>query len=759
MRAYFRVFVAVSVGIGVVGCGGGGGGESAGAGAGADAGAGAGAGADASADAGAGADASADAGADAAVDSSVDATLDGAAGDGGGCPEGTACTVAGVAGVCSAGACAQCDTEPATGAGSSSGPDTACTGAYGGPTAPYVCTFGVCLAGNCNTNADCAETPDTTCGFSIPHVCGGCSNDSECYAGTVCNTMPGDPLQGVCVAATVGCAAGADAGADGGSDGGVTNVACSVNVSDVCCGGSCVAGDCCLPAASGDAVCGSSSSCVAEMPGQTTGGGLCTSCQPVIGAPEYYVDPVHGSDALGTGNNAAAGDSSASAAQCAFRTITRALEVIGASPPAGTVINVVNDVGGTLVVPYGVDAGTPGAESFPIVLPSNVTLTNSGGAVTIEVPAADGKKGLTTGFVFTGSACGIAGSASAALTVDGQNGTASSGVAVQASSSFLSNVAITSFAADGIDVSNHGLNGSALAIGAGVQSTGNGKAGIAITGSSSVAITGGASSPVAVSGNGTSGIAVSGAASLTIDGSPGATPPTTSTVVLASNQTAGISIATSTGAAQSVLKGVVCTASTSGDGLDIAPGSYVKVRGGWFLGNSSGNGIAIQNPKGASGSSIASIDLGTAGDPGDNTLQAPTGGAVNKGAGICLSIAADADQVLAAEGNVFGGTTSAIDCAGPGEFVLHVANGLGCVGNADVGGSIGAFPVGGAGADASASAGADASADADAGASADAGAGADASASADAGASADASAGADASVANVVDVGAAHCTY
>ena len=47
--------------------------------------------------------------------------------------------------------------------------------------------------------------------------------------------------------------------------------------------------------------------------GETAGGGICTSCLPVTGAPIYYVDPVYGNDATGTGNNAGGGDSSASA--------------------------------------------------------------------------------------------------------------------------------------------------------------------------------------------------------------------------------------------------------------------------------------------------------------------------------------------------------------------------------------------------------------------------------------------------------------
>jgi hypothetical protein len=163
----------------------------------------------------------------------------------------------------------------------------------------------------------------------------------------------------------------------------------------------------------------------------------------------------------------------------------------------------------------------------------------------------------------------------------------------------------------------------------------------------------------------------------------------------------------------------------------------VKVRGGWFLGNSSGDGIAIQNPKGASGTSVATIDLGTNADPGDNTLQAPTGGVINKGAGICLDIAANADQQLAASGNVFGGTTTPIDCAATGTYVLHVATGLGCTGHVDVGGNIGAFPE---------SAGADS------------GAGADASADANADAGADASADSGVDLANTINVGAA-CSY
>jgi hypothetical protein len=632
------------------------------------------------ADTGLASDASSSSDADAGASSSSgggDAGSD--AGDGAvSIADGTPCVVSGANGYYLGQVCINCDSG-----GSSVGPDTNCTNDYGGGTVPYVCATGSCIPGNCNADTDCTTAPNVKCGFSMPNVCGGCTEDSQC-SGQVCDTTASDTNYGKCVAATGGCAVAA------------TDSPCPLNTSDVCCAGSCYTGNCCTAVAT---YCNGVTAGTACKAAAGAISGVCSLCTAVTGSsPVYYVDPVHGSDSGGTGDNTGN-------LACAFRSITRALQVIGASPSLNTTINVVNSAvgGGVLTVPF------PGgvAESFPIILPTNVTLETSTtvagtNGITIEVPAAaTGKQ--TAGIVLSGSPSGINGGALAPLTIDGKTKTATYGVVVDSTSATLSNVTIANFAGDGIAVNNSGNAASMLTINAGttgVQSNNNGQDGLGIAGASSVTINAGAASAaIAFNNNLHHGILLTGTAGITITGgSIGATPPSSGNIILSGNAQAGIWIQ-STPSAQSLLSGVVCTASTNGNGLRIIPGANVKVRNSWFLGNSSGSGIDIENARGSAGTSIANINLGTDGDYGDNVVQAPSGGSVNLNSGICLLIAAGADVQLNAQGNIFGGTsTTAVNCGVTGTNVLRVANALTCTGHSDVGGTIIHFPTdGGAG--------------------------------------------------------------
>jgi Cys-rich repeat protein len=615
--------------------------------------------------------ASTDSGGDSAAnggDASSDGSMSSDAADGAtsACPDATACSNSGANGVCSGGVCVACDSG-----NTSAGQDTSCTTAYGGGTTPYVCSAGSCIPGNCNSSTDCTSTPTTpTCGFSTPNVCGGCTEDSQCASGNICDTKTGDALLGTCVAATSGCATNS-----------TNDVQCTLNSGDECCAGSCVAGNCCV--SGGTSPCGASTTCKAETSGAA--GGICTACAAVTGtSPVYYVDPVNGSDTTGTGNNTAANS-------CAFQTITRALQVIGTAT-TGTTINVVNKAGSGTVTVQGVATGTAaaGQEKFPIVLPSNVMLTTSGGAVVIEVPAAP-THASTTGILLVGNPSAVAGGSNAALTIDGQSKAATSGILVESAGATLSSLTVQNFSADGISVNDVKGTPSALAINAGVQSNGNGAEGLSVQGTSTASISS-TTTPIDFNGNGAHGIHVSGTAAITVTGSVGASPPSTSTVVTSGNAAAGIWIQQTAGAtAKNTLTGVVCTTSTQGNGLRIVPGSNVTVRSSWFLGNT-GSGVDIENIAGGTGSSIANIDLGTMASPGGNVLQAPAGGSVNGNAGLCLAIAANASEQLPAQGNVFGGTgASAVNCASAAA-TLRTAGNLKCASHADVGGNIVAFP-------------------------------------------------------------------
>jgi hypothetical protein len=413
------------------------------------------------------------------------------------------------------------------------------------------------------------------------------------------------------------------------------------------------------------------------------GGGVCTTCPSVTGAnPVYYVDPVHGSDSSGTGNNS-------TSPQCAFRTISRALQFIGTSPQPNTTIDVIGAAGGVTIT--GVASGTPpaGEELFPLTIRSNITVTTSGGPVTIKVAATGVGVAQTTGFVLSGSPSAIQGGAGAALTIDGQTQTATTGVSVQSAGASLSAVTIQNFVRDGIDVANAGPTASALAVGAGVQSNGNRVDGLLVSGSSSATITGSAAAPTEFNANTAHGIRVTGTGVIIVTGTVGTTPPTGSTVIVTGNGQAGVWVQT-TSTTQSTITGITSTGSTAGNGIRIIPGSNVKVRASWVLGNSHGDGIHIENTGGGTVATIANIDLGTAASAGANVVQSASGANPNAGAGICLRLPGGSAAALNARGNVFQNGVNCASTAG----VLKTATNRACANGADVGGSIVAFPGG-----------------------------------------------------------------
>jgi hypothetical protein len=611
---------------------------------------------DASADA-----AGKDAGPDASADAGDAAVL---------CTNGSACSIDNLNGVCVAGACAPCDS--ADGGATSLGSDTACTTAYGGATRPYVCIAGSCAEGNCTANAACAA-PTPTCGFASPNFCGGCTSDGQCPTSQICVTASG-AARGSCVlASAAGCTTNQ------------SNAVCPDNAADECCGGTCSPGNCCIASGAPTGCTGQAGvACKADAPGELNGGGICTACAAVTGAaPVYYVDPVHGSDVQGTGNNSVS-------EACAFQTVTRALQVIGTTPLVDTTIDI---VGGTtdagVVTVTGVATGTPatGQELFPLTLRANITVTNSAGPVTIEVPARAG--GVpTTGFVLTGASSAIVGGSGGALVVDGQAQAASVGVLVQTPGASLTDVTVQNFATVDVEV-NGATAASALAIGSGVQCLGSGVEGLLITGAgASATVTPGVGGhPILFNGNTAHGIRVMTGGILTLTGTVGATPPSSSTVVANGNGIAGIWVQTAS-ATQSVITGVVSTGSTAGNGIRIIPGSNVQVRNSWLLGNSHGSGIDVENNGGAVVGTVNNIDLGTGttgAAAGGNVLQAVSGGNPNANAGICLTLpGADTPVTLMAEGNIF---QNGANCATTAD-TLVTRPGFGCAGGADVGGSI-----------------------------------------------------------------------
>jgi hypothetical protein len=374
----------------------------------------------------------------------------------------------------------------------------------------------------------------------------------------------------------------------------------------------------------------------------------------------YNVDPVNGDDSTGTGD---------SAQGCAFKTIKRALQVIGTAVTANTI---------TVIGPSTVSAG----ETFPIIVPTNVTITTSTGAVTINVPAG------RNGFTLDATKTTITGGTGAALTIEGTPSGAVSmansgtnGIVVGTgsdSTTVISNLTVRDFLRDGILVQNAGV----LSIGAGVSSGLNGSttaaaSGLHVTGTGTATISvQPGSTPTHFNSNTNHGINIDGLGSITVTGVVTNAIAGTGTVTANANHFAGLWISqTGANPPLNTITGLVSYASTNGAaGIHLIAGSNVKVRSSVSLANAN-NGVLVTGPMGAA-VDISKIDLGTATD-GNNTFQEPLGMNPNGGVGICLNVPRNSGQ-LAAQGNTFGSTNCSTTAG------VLTANRF-CGGGADVG--------------------------------------------------------------------------
>jgi len=572
--------------------------------------------------------------ADASDGAANDAPIGADASDGNpGCgADNTKCSDNGTLGLCKANVCSHC-------AGAAD--DGHCRTAYGSASMPYLCLAGVCAPGDCRNNGDCAGNPNgRLCGASTPNVCGKCTDDQQCAgvaAGPICDTATG-----ACVAGT--CAV--DAGVSSGAGVGV----CPVNAADICCTGTCEPGagaNACCPGANAAAY------CAAKLgdPHAACVNNACTVCPAATGGT-YVVDPVSGSDQTGTGDGTTAG--------CGFKTIARALQVIGA-PVSATRIEVLG--------PSTVMAG----ETFPIALPANVTLTTTGGAVEVDVP--DGTSGFTLtapGSGINGGTLGDAGT-NPALTINGGSGNnnATVGILVDtgtgvtvANSPQIANVVVTTFVDDGILVDNTGI----VRIGAGVTSTLNGtnaarKAGLHVTANGQAFIdvpTGG--TPTHFDANTNHGINVDANGSITLTATVVDRTTGTGTVTTNRNYLAGVWIEQTPGTPPlNSIRGLIAFGNTNGNGLRFVGGSNVMLRNSVALGNQV-NGLIVSAAAGVGGNDISNIDVGSAVDAGGtyggNIFQEPLGTGNNGGAGLCFDVRNNAGA-LQATGNTFG----AFNCA------------------------------------------------------------------------------------------------
>ncbi|MBN2577348.1 MAG: hypothetical protein JXP73_22485 [Deltaproteobacteria bacterium] len=562
----------------------------------------------------------------------------------------------------------------------------------------HICVGNLCVQGDCHDTDDCT-TAGQVCNAAT-HTCGACTSDTQCaaeYANRpICVTTTGLTTTGLCVANTNLCPA--------------DNVTCPRNSSDFCCDGACVPGNCCVTA-----------DCTAIDDDYVCQDHICTHCDAISGN-SYLVDPVNGDDTRANGSGRAGG---AAAAECAFKTLTKALQVVG-TPTAATTI--------TIVGPSEMGAASSlNGETLPFEVRARVTITTQGGAVTLSLRAGE------NGFSFLGGT-GTAGSAlspasGAVLTIDrpagtsvepgygihveptgtgtitianvtvnhAGGGTANAAVEIAGGTVAMSNVTVSNATTNGIRItggtttlsnvtvgtastngaSNNGIavSGGSVTINQGVRAAYADQNGLAVSGGT-VSISNGTATntPTRFNNNGESGISVSGTAVLDL---AGAISGTSRSVVTQDNTGSNVRFA-STSATTSSINGLYSFGSDA-DGLLIQAGSRIRVRNSTCLGNA-GNGIHIVTSGSGPDDDLEAIDLGTGTDTGTvrgrNTLQvASPAASQNVGAGLCIGALTDGAgaQTLSAQANLFAG----VDCGTttPGAITVSTT----CTGNADLG--------------------------------------------------------------------------
>ncbi|HYQ04678.1 MAG TPA: hypothetical protein VER96_38655 [Polyangiaceae bacterium] len=388
--------------------------------------------------------------------------------------------------------------------------------------------------------------------------------------------------------------------------------------------------------AGGGTACTTSNQCASS---QVCISSLCTMCEAVTysgGNTVYFVDPTNGSDSNGTGS-AKAGGQAANA--CAFKTITRALQVIGSPTQAsGAVIKVKGNV------------STATGETFPISVPQYVVIQGATAPVTVTLAANK------YGFTFAGT-----GSVLKDLVLEG-GGISDAAVRLATAdvNATLDAVTIQSTAGTGIDVTAGTLT---LLTGTTVQLAGTTAAhqeGITVEGTGKL-VAKLTSGKISVIKNTAQGIRVIERGSVDLQGvvtsNTSATPTSfTGTLVVSQNNDANIEINQTGGTTPrplNTLKGVLATGS-AGDGLLIFGGSAASVRKSVFVGNAeSGIHLRHTGTRATGVNDITNVDLGKANDPGLNVVQGANDQLNNKSAGICIDLDPAQTLTVNAQGNTF----------------------------------------------------------------------------------------------------------
>jgi hypothetical protein len=509
--------------------------------------------------------------------------------------------------------------------------DTRCATAYGGDGGQQpqpICLGGVCVSA-CRSSSQC---PGDLCDPQT-HACVPCTSDAQCrsdpsYGGTfICDTTGAAGAKGTCVHAT--CSP--------------TGSPCSANGGDVCCG-TCVPGNCC-----DDTMCsGATPSCQSHQ---------CTACDAPVIKPSggtYVVDPVDGSDAVGTGSGTAGG---APAGVCAFKTITHAVAVIG-TPAAGPPL-IISVAAGT--------ASAATGESFPIVVPPNTVVQGArNGALGVNYTTVINATATDT-FVLTQPGASVQ-----AIILDGRN-VATDGVVIGPTGVFtVSRVEARYFGLAGVRV-----RGTAQASLTDVEAH-NDTEGVYVTDQAEASLS--TYVPVQIHHNVNDGILVDSGGSISITGCSSCYEQQSD-----HNGRDGIRIVQTAASPSLNVLDPVLILGNGGAGLFVGTGSAVWMRATTVGGNAVG--VHIAAAPGATNLSVAGIDLGTGhSDNGSdaqaaaarNTLQGPVSNSTyrNTGAGLCVDVPGGSG-VVQAQGNGWADPAGAqyVSCDDSGGGVLSLVTG------------------------------------------------------------------------------------
>jgi hypothetical protein len=240
-----------------------------------------------------------------------------------------------------------------------------------------------------------------------------------------------------------------------------------------------------------------------------------------------------------------------------------------------------------------------------------------------------------------------------------------------------------------VTVQNSGGNGIAvtngtLNIGQGVTVTNAGSAskhhdGLNVAGGTVNIIVSAGQSTTSFTNNTEHGIYVTGAAVLNISGVPVLPANGQGTVVTSGNAFDGLEIFETAGAApMSAVSGLVAWGNVK-QGIQLFGGEKVKVRGSVLLNNKLNGLLVTSSDTSPASNNLTTIDLGTAGDPGLNQLQASNGSNPDL-TGLCLAMSpGQGTLTLSAEGNVFAGPTN---CASSTNAIVRSSS---CTGGVDLG--------------------------------------------------------------------------